>query len=83
DLILDNRAPIGDALVEVPGMQQRVAPSSTVTGAAILNSVVARAVELIHKESGDAPVFMSANLDGGDEFNQRWLEHYRGRLTYL
>jgi uncharacterized phosphosugar-binding protein len=83
DLILDNRAPIGDALVEVPGMQQRVAPSSTVTGAAILNSVVARAVGLIHEESGDAPVFMSANLDGGDEFNQRWLEHYRGRLTYL
>ena len=83
DLILDNRAPIGDALVEVPGMQQRVAPSSTVTGAAILNSVVARAVGLIHEESGDAPVFMSANLDGGDEFNQRWLKHYGGRLTYL
>jgi uncharacterized phosphosugar-binding protein len=83
DLVLDNRAPVGDALVEVPGMQQRVAPSSTVTGAAILNSVVARAVELIHEQSGDAPVFMSANLDGGDEFNQRWLEHYDGRLTYL
>jgi uncharacterized phosphosugar-binding protein len=83
DLGLDNRAPIGDALVEVPGMQQRVAPSSTVTGAAILNSVVARAVGLIHEQSGDAPVFMSANLDGGDEFNQRWLEHYSGRLTYL
>lgn len=83
DLILDNRAPIGDALVEVTGMQQRVAPSSTVTGAAILNTVVARAVELIHEEGGDPPVFMSANLDGGDEFNQRWLEHYSGRLTYL
>ena len=83
DLILDNRAPIGDALVEIPGMQQQVAPSSTVSGAAILNSVVARAVELIHQESGDAPVFMSANLDGGDEFNQRWLAHYGVRLTYL
>jgi uncharacterized phosphosugar-binding protein len=83
DLVLDNRAPIGDAIVEVPGLEQRVAPSSTVTGAAMLNSVVARAVELIQAEGGDAPVFMSANLDGGDEYNKRWLEHYGGRLTYL
>jgi uncharacterized phosphosugar-binding protein len=83
DLVLDNRAPVGDALVEVPGIQQRVAPSSTVTGAAILNTVVARAVGLIHERGGDPPVFMSANLDGGDEYNQRWLEHYRGRLIYL
>ena len=29
------------------------------------------------------PVFMSANLDGGDAHNQHWLEHYRGRLTYI
>jgi uncharacterized phosphosugar-binding protein len=83
DLVLDNRAPVGDALVVMPGMPQRVGPSSTVTGAAMLNAVVARAAGLIHERSGDAPVFMSANLDGGDEHNQHWLEHYRGRLTYL
>jgi uncharacterized phosphosugar-binding protein len=83
DLVLDNRAPVGDALVEVPGMQQRVSPSSTVTGAAMLNTVVSSAVGLIHERSGDAPVFMSANLDGGDEYNRRWLDYYRGRLIYL
>ena len=83
DLVLDNRAPVGDALVELPGLAQKVGPSSTVTGAAILNAVVARAAELLLQRTGDAPVFMSANLDGGDEHNQRWLDHYRGRLTYL
>ena len=83
DLVLDNCAPVGDALAEIPGMEQRVAPSSTVSGAALLNTVVALAVGMIFEENGDPPVFMSANLDGGDEYNQRWLEHYRGRLTYL
>lgn len=83
DLVLDNRAPIGDALVEIPGTQQKVGPTSTVTGAAMLNSIVARVAALLQKRTGDAPVFMSANLDGGDEHNQRWLEHYKGRLTYL
>lgn len=83
DLVLDDLAPIGDALVEIPGMQQRAGPASTVTGAAMLNAVMVGAAQRIHARTGDAPVFMSANLDGGDEHNRRWLEHYKGRLTYL
>lgn len=83
DLVLDDCAPAGDALVELPGMQQRVGPASTVTGAAILNAVVVRAAALILAQSGDAPVFVSANLDEGEAHNQKWLDHYRGRLTYL
>jgi uncharacterized phosphosugar-binding protein len=83
DLVLDNRAPIGDALIEIEGLPQKVGPSSTVTGAAMLNAMVVRAAELLQQRTGDPPVFMSANLDGGDAYNQRWLEHYRGRLTYL
>ena len=83
DLVLDDHAPVGDALVELPGQAQRVGPISTVTGAAILNAMVVRVAQILLDRTGDAPVFMSANLDGGDAHNQRWLEHYRGRLTYL
>jgi uncharacterized phosphosugar-binding protein len=83
DLVLDNLAPVGDALVAVPGLAQHVGPVSTVTGAAILNAVVARAAQLLVQRTGDAPVFMSANLDQGEAHNQRWLDHYSGRLTYL
>jgi len=83
DLVLDNQAPVGDALMSVPGMAQKVGPCSTVAGAAIVNAIVVRAAELLQERTGDPPVFMSANLDGGDETNRRWLDHYRGRLTYL
>jgi uncharacterized phosphosugar-binding protein len=83
DLVLDNCAPLGDALIELPGLAQRVGPCSTVTGAAMLNAVVVRVTELLLERSADPPIFMSANLDGGDEHNRRWLEKYRGRLTYL
>jgi uncharacterized phosphosugar-binding protein len=83
DLVLDNHAPVGDALIALPGLRQRVGPASTVIGAAILNAVITRAAALLVERTGDAPVFYSANLDGGDEYNQRWLDHYRGRLTYL
>jgi len=83
DLALDNCAPAGDALVELPGLAQRVGPASTVSGAAILNAAVVRTAELILAQTGDAPVLMSANLDGGEQHNQKWLDYYRGRLTYL
>ena len=82
DLVLDNCVPVGDALIELPGLPQRVGPASTVSGAAILNAVVVRTTELLFQRTGNAPIFISANIDGGDEHNQRWLEHYRGRLTY-
>jgi uncharacterized phosphosugar-binding protein len=45
--------------------------------------VVVRVAELLLQRTGDTPVFLSANLNGGDEHNQCWMEHYRGRLTYL
>jgi uncharacterized phosphosugar-binding protein len=83
DLTLDDCVPVGDALVELPGLRQRVGPASTVTGAALLNAVVVRAVALLLERTSEAPVFVSANLDGGEEQNQHWLERYRGRLTYL
>ena len=83
DLVLDNRATVGDAAIALPGLPQKVGPTSTVIGAAILNTIVVRVAELLLQRTGDPPVFMSANLDGGDEHNKRWLEHYGNRLTYL
>jgi uncharacterized phosphosugar-binding protein len=83
DLVLDNRAPVGDAVVQLPGMAQRVGPVSTVIGAALLHAVMVWAAEIMIERTGEAPVFWSANLDQGDEFNQKWMERYRGRLTYL
>jgi len=83
DLVLDDGAPLGDAMVKLAGQPQKVGPASTVTGAAILNAIVVRTAELLLERTGEMPVFMSGNLDGGDAHNQRWMEHYRGRLTYL
>jgi uncharacterized phosphosugar-binding protein len=83
DLVLDDCAPVGDALVKLDGLEQQVAPASTITGAAILHEMTVQAVEILLRENGDAPVFRSANLDGGEALNRRWLEYYKGRLIYL
>jgi uncharacterized phosphosugar-binding protein len=49
----------------------------------MLNAVVVRAAGLLLERTGDAPIFMSSNLDQGNAHNLRWLEHYQGQLTYL
>ena len=83
DLVIDNGAPRGDAVVQLPGFAQAVAPVSTVLGAAILNAIVAEACALLLERGIQPPVFISANLEGGDEHNARLMSRYRGRVLYL
>lgn len=83
DLVIDNCGCIGDAAIEIDGFSEKTAPTSTVTGAAIINSLCAEAVGLFIEKGIDPPVFMSANLDGGDEYNARMFEKYKDRITYM
>jgi uncharacterized phosphosugar-binding protein len=83
DVVLDNGAPVGDAAVEVPGCPQRIGPLSSLTGIALVNALTVEVVEICLARGIEPPVFMSANLDGGDEYNARLLEQYRDRIHYL
>lgn len=83
DVVLDNGAPAGDAAVEVAGCPQRIGPLSSLTGIALVNALTVEVVELCLARGIEPPVFMSANLDGGDEYNARLLEQYRDRIHYL
>ena len=83
DMILDNHGDIGDACVEIDGIDQKVGPTSTVIAATIMNSIVAEvAQELINKGINKPPIFYSANLDGGDELNQEIFNEYKDAIHY-
>jgi uncharacterized phosphosugar-binding protein len=83
DLVVDNGAPRGDAIVRLEGFPQPVAPVSTVLGTALVNAIVAEACAILLERGITPPVFMSANLDGGDAHNAKLMERYRGRVQYL
>jgi uncharacterized phosphosugar-binding protein len=82
DVVIDNGAPLGDAAVAVPGFPQKIGPLSSVTGLAIVNAMVAEVVGRLVAAGVTPPVFMSANLDGGDAFNARLLAENRHRIHY-
>jgi len=78
DIVIDNGGVVGDAAVVVNG--EKIAPTSTVINAAIINAIVARVVELL----GDkAEFFASSNTDEGEKRNQKYIDKYKDFVRYL
>ena len=83
DIVIDNHGDIGDACISIEGTKQKAAPTSTVIGATILNSIVAATVQnLVKKGMKSPPIFYSANIDGGDELNEKLFEEYKDSIHY-
>jgi len=83
DLVIDNCGVPGDAICEIQGVEARVASTSTVVGAALMNSLVVATASILQSRGVNPPIFVSANIDRGAESNQYWMDHYGSRLIYL
>ncbi len=83
DLVIDNCGVPGDAICEIPGLKARVASTSTVVGAALMNSLVVETASMLQLRGFNPPIFLSANMDNSAESNQFWMDHYGSRLLYL
>ena len=83
DLVLDNLSPRGDALLQVPGLEQRLGSISGVAATAILQAIIAQVVENLLARGFTPPIYMSGNLDGGMEHNERLLKQYADRIFYM
>ena len=83
DVVLDNKAVKGDALLEADGAPQKFCPGSGVTSSAILQCLVAATVEELLNRGIEPPLFLAANVEGGDEYNRRMIMKYRDRIFYL
>lgn len=83
DLVLDNCGSVGDAAVEIEGLAEKIGPTSTACGTALLNGIIIETVEEFLKNGQVPPVFMSANLDGGDAHNQAIFQQYQDQIKYM
>ena len=83
DILIDNHGDYGDASVALDGFRQKLASTSTVVGAAILNAVTARASEMLWEKGIEPPVFMSGNIDGGDAYNKAVIAAHKDNIFYM
>ena len=88
DLVIDLMVPLGDALVEIPGMQTPVGPGSTMTAIAIVNEIKVQVAEKLFAGGYTPQVLTSSAVVGEVEskrlFDAAYAEHARrlsSRLT--
>jgi uncharacterized phosphosugar-binding protein len=79
DVVLDNGAPFGDALLSLPS-GGAVCPVSSITNALIAQLLVAEIVRRIEEAGEVAPIYRSASVPGGDEHNITLESRYAGRI---
>jgi uncharacterized phosphosugar-binding protein len=83
DLVIDNHSAKGDAALSYEKVAVPFAPTSTVVGTVILNAIFAEAIKIIADNGNEPPIFLSGNIDGSDEHNNRLVEQYRSRIPLL
>lgn len=83
DLWLDNLAPHGDATLQPKGSPVPTTPLSTITGAFLLNGILAEGMELALAAGAEVPAYLSGNIPGGAERNQALIRQFQPRIRHL
>ncbi len=83
DVAIDNHVPYLDAVLEVPGVDVRLAATGTIATAFTMNCLMARAAEEIAKTGRKPDVWLSNNVPGGDEFNRKFVDRYMDRVHHM
>ncbi len=80
DLFIDDYNPVGDCVMNLPGMDSSIAPISTITDGYIVRRIEIEAIKAILAAGEKAPVWVSANNPDGDARNEEYLKEYFYRV---
>lgn len=80
DYVLDNGGIAGDAAIDAQGFEYKVGPTSTMSGALLLNLLSMEIIEQLIARGVTPPTYVSQNVDGGAEHNEALAKKYRHRI---
>jgi uncharacterized phosphosugar-binding protein len=83
DIVIDNNVPKGDAALKHDKLSVAFGPLSSVIGITIIQSMIANATKIMLENDFEAPVFLSGNIAGSDDHNNRLVEKYSERIPLL
>lgn len=82
DVVLDNLAPYGDATLAMEsGMA--IGAVSSITAAYIAQLLTIGTAERIRESGRTPPMYLSANIPGGDEHNRALEDRYQGKIRRI
>ncbi|NBK99411.1 MAG: DUF2529 family protein [Erysipelotrichia bacterium] len=76
DVVIDTCGKVGDAATYLSGINIPILPTSSISNAFICAALSAEVVSYLHNHKQEVEVFVSANIDGGFEKNERYMEKY-------
>ena len=79
NVVIDNLAPYGDATLALPG-GVAVGSVSSITSAFIAQLLTIGVAERMNGDGKVAPLYLSANIPGGDEHNRALEKKYQDRI---
>jgi uncharacterized phosphosugar-binding protein len=80
DIVIDNHSTVGDAVVPIPGSGLSVASISSITASLIYNLIVEQLAHNLSERRVSIPTFMSLNVPGAKEHNEKLINRYRPRI---
>ncbi len=83
DIVVDTKMPLGDAVLGIDGVSEKVGPVSTMLNAYAVNAIMLEAIAELARRGIEAPVWRSSNSPGGDEANVAIHERYGTRVPNL
>ncbi|NMA46912.1 MAG: sugar isomerase domain-containing protein [Lentisphaerae bacterium] len=83
DVCIDDYNPVGDAIVELPGMTTPIGPVSNLVDFTIAHLLEIECCRICVERGIVPPVWNSANAPGGDEKNAAYLKKYKPLIKSL
>lgn len=83
DYYIDTKVPVGDAVIEIPGIDQKMGAVSTVCNAYTLNSLMMTAAQILGERGVEVPLWKSGNCPGGDDWNNQFIARFKGKVRLM
>lgn len=83
DYYIDTKVPVGDAVIRIPGIDQPMGAISTMCNAYTMNCLMMSAAEILGERGIEVPLWKSGNCPGGDEWNNKYIARFKGRVRLL
>jgi uncharacterized phosphosugar-binding protein len=82
ELTIDNCGVNGDACLEIEGVPGKIGPTTTSTGALIVNALIVGGIEHALKLGRAPEIYISSNSNG-DDHNDLLLQKYKSKIRHL
>ena len=83
DVYIDNHLPLGDAIIKLDGMEQKMGSTSTYANCFSINLLMMQTAQELLDEGITPAVWQSANMPDGDRLNKKYEDELLPKIRHL